>query len=282
MTTIINGKELGLAIRSKLGQEVNSLKEKGVHPGLAVVLVGENPASKIYVRNKQKACEKIGINSFEYKLATDSPQSSLESLIHQLNRDKNIHGILVQLPLPNHIDTQAIIEAINPAKDVDGFHPENMGKLLIGLPCLKPCTPLGILEMLDSIKYDLRGKQTVVIGRSTIVGKPLSLMLLEKHATVTICHSRTQKLPELVRQADLVVAAIGKPRFVQGDWIKKEAVVIDVGINRMEDGSLVGDVDFETAKEKAAAITPVPKGVGPMTIALLLKNTLQAARDQNL
>ncbi|MFH1873611.1 MAG: bifunctional methylenetetrahydrofolate dehydrogenase/methenyltetrahydrofolate cyclohydrolase FolD [Pseudomonadota bacterium] len=282
MTTIIDGKNLGLEIQNKLAREVASLKEKGINPGLAVILVGDNPASKIYVKNKQKACEKIGINSFEYKLATTSPQSSLEKLIHQLNQDKNIHGILIQLPLPSHIDTQAIIEAINPAKDVDGFHPENMGKLLIGLPCLKPCTPLGILEMLDSIKYDLRGKQAVVIGRSTIVGKPLALMLLEKHATVTICHSRTKNLPEVVRSADLVVAAIGRPKFVQGDWIKKEAVVIDVGINRLEDGTLVGDVDFEAACKNAAAITPVPKGVGPMTIALLLKNTLQAARDQNL
>lgn len=275
---LIDGKKLADKIKEDLSKEVSLLKTGGITPGLAVVMVGKNPASQVYVRNKKRACEKLGIESFEYKLENSAPEKELKKLIQKLNDTESVHGILVQLPLPSHINEQAIIEAIDPKKDVDGFHPINMGKLLIGLPCLRPCTPLGIIEILDSINYDLKGKNVVVIGRSRIVGKPVSVLLLERHATVTICHSRTRNLPEVVGLADLVVAAIGKPKFVKGEWIKKGAVVIDVGINRLDDGRIVGDVEFEKASKKARAITPVPGGVGPMTIAMLLKNTIKATK----
>ncbi|PIU58488.1 MAG: bifunctional methylenetetrahydrofolate dehydrogenase/methenyltetrahydrofolate cyclohydrolase FolD [Deltaproteobacteria bacterium CG07_land_8_20_14_0_80_38_7] len=274
---IINGKEIAANIRRALKKELLALKDKSIIPGIAVILVGENPASQIYVRNKNKACGEIGIASFEHKLSETTSQDELLSLIKKLNADNKVHGILVQLPLPSHIDEQTIINAISPSKDVDGFHPENIGRLLLGLKAFRPCTPLGIMELLSRINYDIKGKHAVVLGRSNIVGKPVALLLLEQHATVTICHSKTENLPEVVKSADILVAAIGKPNFVKGSWIKKGAVIIDVGINRLDDGKIVGDVDFDEAKKSAYAITPVPGGVGPMTIAMLLKNTVDAA-----
>lgn len=279
MSNIIDGKKLALNVREDLAKEVTSLKEKNIAPGIAVILVGENPASQIYVKNKRKACAKAGIESFAYDLPAETSQEKIENLIKELNADDKVHGILVQLPLPPHINEQVIIETINPQKDVDGFHPVNMGKLLIGLKGFRPGTPSGILALLDSINYDLKGKQAVILGRSRIVGKPTALMLLERHATVTICHSRTKNLEEVVKGADVLVAAIGSPHIVKGDWIKQGAVVIDVGINRLDNGSIVGDVDFEAASKKALAITPVPGGVGPMTIAMLLQNTVNAAKE---
>lgn len=281
---IIDGKKIAERIRGELKAE---LTKSGVKPGLAVVLVGENPASKVYVGNKKKACAEVGIESFDHQLAESTSESEILKLIKKLNADKKVHGILVQLPLPKHINEAVIICAIAPEKDVDGFHPVNMGKLLIGRgqspsPTCRggpqwspmPCTPLGIMELIDSTGVEIKGKQAVVVGRSNIVGKPVALMLLERHATVTICHSRTAELPQVVKSADILVAAIGKPRFIKGDWVKKGAVVIDVGINRLADGKMCGDVDFEPAKDVAGWITPVPGGVGPMTIAMLLKNTL--------
>ncbi|MBT3181875.1 MAG: bifunctional methylenetetrahydrofolate dehydrogenase/methenyltetrahydrofolate cyclohydrolase FolD [Deltaproteobacteria bacterium] len=278
MTNIIDGKKVALKIRDELALEVSKLRENGITPGLAVVLVGTNPASEVYVRMKKKACQKAGIESYSHELPSNIQQDKLLSLIDNLNNDPKVHGILVQLPLSKHLNESIVINHILPEKDVDGFHPISIGKLLLGEKCFRPCTPAGIMELIDSIGIDPKGKQAVVVGRSNIVGKPVSFMLLERHATLTICHSRTKDLPAEVKRADILIAAIGKANFIKGDWIKEGAVVIDVGMNRTSDGKLVGDVEFETAKDRAGAITPVPGGVGPMTIAMLLKNTVEAAK----
>ncbi len=276
---IIDGKALALKIREEIGREAATLLEQSaIKPGLAVVLVGDNEASKIYVRNKERACAKAGFHAEQHDLPASTSEADLLSLIDRLNKDRTIHGILVQLPLPDHLDEQRILQAIDPDKDVDGFHPVNQGRLLTGLPGPRPCTPFGLIRILESINYDLTGKDAVVLGRSNIVGKPAALLLLERHATVTLCHSRTQDLADKIRQADVLVAAVGRPKMVPGEWIKAGAVVLDVGINRLEDGTLCGDVDFESCAERAAYITPVPGGVGPMTIAMLLWNTLEAAK----
>ena len=276
---IIDGKALALRLREGIGQEVSVLeKNTGIKPGLAAVLVGEDPASAVYVRNKKIACEKAGIYPQEHLLPASTTQEALLDLIHQLNDDPKIHGILVQLPLPSHIESKAILQAVSPEKDADGFHPINVGRLVEGDPVFVPCTPKGIIHMIDSTGVDIAGKRAVVIGRSNIVGKPVAMLLLHRHATVTICHSRTKDLPSIVREADIVIAAIGKPFFVTSDMVKEGAVVIDVGINRLDNGKLAGDVDFEPVKERASWITPVPGGVGPMTIAMLLQNTLESAK----
>ena len=275
---IIDGKAIANQIKEDVAREVKNLAKHGVTPGLAVVKIGEDPASKVYVRRKRLTCDKLGIASFAHDLPSETTTKQLLHLLQELNVDPKVHGILVQLPLPKHIDESTIISAIDPAKDVDGFHPINAGKLLIGEKGLRPCTPSGIVKLIDSLNEEIRGKNAVVVGRSNIVGKPVALMLLERHATVTVCHSRTENIDNIVRGADIVVAAVGKARFVKGDWIKKGAIVIDVGINRYDDGTLVGDVDFNAALERASAITPVPGGVGPMTIAMLMDNTIKAAR----
>ncbi|MBI1912359.1 MAG: bifunctional methylenetetrahydrofolate dehydrogenase/methenyltetrahydrofolate cyclohydrolase FolD [Deltaproteobacteria bacterium] len=276
---IINGKEIAAQVREELRAEIKDLKEKhGLTPGLTVVLVGENPASKVYVRNKGKACEEVGIRSVQHTLSDTTTEEELLKLIEELNNDKDVHGILVQLPLPKHINEEKVLELISPKKDVDGFHPYNMGRLMVGNPLLQPCTPFGVMRLLESTGIDITGKDAVIIGRSNIVGKPQAMMLLRRNATVTICHSKTKDLVDKVKSADIVVAAIGRAQFVKGEWIKEGAVVIDVGINRNEEGKLVGDVDFEGASQKASYITPVPGGVGPMTIAMLLKNTVEAAK----
>mgnify|MGYP003589133160 CR=1 FL=1 len=274
---ILDGKKVSSEIRQRIKEEAVLLKARGVVPGLAVVLVGDNPASKVYVGQKEKGCLEAGFASFLHRLPSSTPQKELLGLIERLNRDGSVHGILVQLPLPPQIDPDTVLAAIRPEKDVDGFHPVNMGRLVAGLPCCQPCTPKGIMRLLKVTGIPLSGKEAVVIGRSNIVGKPVSLMLLAESATVTVCHSRTANLAEHARRADILVAAIGKPRFVTADMVKEGAVVIDVGINRLEEG-LVGDVDFGPAAEKASWITPVPGGVGPMTIAMLLENTLEQAR----
>ena len=263
-------------IRASIKEKVLLLKEKGIVPGLAVILVGDNPASKVYVGQKEKGCLEAGFASFLHRLPGTTSQEELLALIDKLNADKTVHGILVQLPLPRQIDPDTVLAAIRPEKDVDGFHPVNIGRLVAGLPASEPCTPKGILRLLKSTGIPLSGKEAVVIGRSNIVGKPVALMLLAESATVTICHSKTADLAEHARRADILVAAIGKPRFVTADMVKEGAVVIDVGINRLEEG-LVGDVDYEPVAEKASWITPVPGGVGPMTIAMLLENTLEQA-----
>ena len=279
MARIIDGKKIALAIRQELKKEVAELVAKQqVTPGLAVVLVGANPASQVYVRMKKRACEEVGVASFSHELSGETTEEALLALIDQLNQDSAVHGILVQLPLPKQISEQKIIEAISPAKDVDGFSPHSAGQLMIGGSGFWPCTPWGVMELLRFEGVDPSGKSAVVIGRSNIVGKPVAMMLLAAHATVTICHSRTPDLASVVRQGDIVIAAVGRPRMVQGDWIKEGATVIDVGTNRLEDGSLCGDVDFDAAKERAAAISPSPGGVGPMTIAMLVKNTVVGAK----
>jgi methylenetetrahydrofolate dehydrogenase (NADP+)/methenyltetrahydrofolate cyclohydrolase len=280
MAQIIDGKEVSQHIRKEVADEVLKLKEeRGITPGLAAVLVGDNPASQIYVRNKRKACEEAGIYSEEYRLAEETTEDELLSLIMKLNEDKRIHGILVQLPLPKQINETKILRAVSPLKDIDGFHPENVGFLVEGNPRFIPCTPHGIIKLLDYYKIEIQGKEAVVVGRSNIVGKPVSLLLLHRHATVTICHSRTRPLEEVTRRADILVAAMGRAKFITGNMVKEGVAVIDVGINRLDDGKLVGDVDFESVREKASYITPVPGGVGPMTIAMLLWNTLSSARD---
>jgi methylenetetrahydrofolate dehydrogenase (NADP+)/methenyltetrahydrofolate cyclohydrolase len=248
-------------------------------PGLGVVVVGEDPASHIYVKNKEKACKEVGIRSYEHLLPATVSERELLALVQQLNKDKRVHGILVQLPLPAHIRSEKILETVSPHKDVDGFHPMSQGMLLLGGDGFRPCTPLAIMKLLDSAGCDPKGKSAVVVGRSNIVGKPVALMLLERHATVTLCHSRTVSLRDEVGRADILVVAIGKAGLVRGDWIKPGAGVVDVGVNRLPSGKLTGDVEFETAKERAAWITPVPGGVGPMTICMLLYNTLKAAKD---
>jgi methylenetetrahydrofolate dehydrogenase (NADP+)/methenyltetrahydrofolate cyclohydrolase len=273
---IIDGKKTAAAIRQELKGQVTALTARhGRAPGLAVILVGGDPASQVYVRNKERACEDVGIFSKGFRLPQDIPQAQLEDTIMFLNSDPSIDGILLQLPLPKGLDSQRCLDLISPSKDVDGFHPVNMGRLALGLPCLRSCTPAGIMTLMERHGIDVAGKKAVVIGRSNIVGKPLALMLLQKNATVTICHSRTKNIAEEVRSADIVLAALGIPKFVTRDMVKPGAVVIDVGINRTELG-LVGDCDFEGLKDVASAMTPVPGGVGPMTIAQLLVNTLEA------
>ena len=276
-TIIIKGKEIAEKILNDLAEEVKTLPSA---PCLAVILVGENPASMIYVRNKIKKCADTGIESKLFALPADISENDLEDLVLNLSADANYHGILVQLPLPAHIDEQKIIAAISPQKDVDGFTPVNIGKLALRQDCLMPCTPLGCITLLKTVREDLAGLNAVVIGRSNIVGRPLAQMLLNQNCTVTICHSHTQNLPDICRCADILVAACGKPCMVKGDWIKDGAIVLDVGISYLEDKTICGDVMFDEALGRAAAITPVPKGVGPMTIAMLLKNTVKAYRKQ--
>ena len=279
---IIDGKARAARLTDDVGAAVAARVAVGrTQPGLAVVLVGENPASQVYVRNKRRTTEAAGMRSFAYDLPGATPEADLLALIDTLNADPAVHGILVQLPLPKHIDEERVTERIDPGKDVDGFHPYNIGRLVLKRPTLRPCTPYGCMTLLAGTGEDLVGKHAVVIGQSNIVGRPMALELLMARCTVTICHSATRDLPGLVRQADIVVAGVGRPRFVQGDWIKPGAIVIDVGINRGADGKLVGDVDFDAVKERASWITPVPGGVGPMTIATLLANTLRAAELQD-
>jgi methylenetetrahydrofolate dehydrogenase (NADP+)/methenyltetrahydrofolate cyclohydrolase len=280
MAVIIDGKAVAKEVQKQIKDEVEGLERRwGLAPGLAVVLVGDDPASHIYVRNKEKACKEVGIKSFEHLLPATIPERDLLALVQQLNKDKRIHGILVQLPLPAHIRAEKILEAISPHKDIDGFHPVNQGLLALGADGFKPCTPMGIMKLLESVNCDPKGKNAVVVGRSNIVGKPVALMLLGRHATVTICHSRTANLRDEVGRGDILIVAIGRAGLVRGDWVKPGAVVIDVGVNRSPSGKLCGDVEFDTAKERASAISPVPGGVGPMTICMLLYNTLKAAKD---
>ena len=281
MAEIINGKLVSSEIRSKIAKEVATFKlETGVTPGLAVVIVGSNPASLVYVRNKAKACAEVGINSIEIALPEDVSEKELLERIAQLNDDPTVHGILVQLPLPTHINQDLVIESISPKKDVDAFHPENVGRILIGNYSFLPCTPAGVIDLLDYYNISVSGKKCVVLGRSNIVGKPMAHLLLERNGTVTVCHSRTQNLEDEIRSADILVVAIGRAEFVKGHMIKPGAVVIDVGINRGEDGKLHGDVEYAGAFDVASYITPVPGGVGPMTITTLLKNTLLSARKE--
>jgi len=278
MAHLIDGKAIAAKIRSEITAEVTDLRAKGIVPGLAVVLVGDDPASAVYVRMKEKACQDVGIFSDEYKLPVDTSEQELLRLIDKLNCDLRIHGILVQLPLPGQINTEKVLEAISPHKDVDGFHPYNVGRLMVGKPLFQPCTPYGVMVMLKETGVDLAGKEVVIVGRSNIVGKPVAAMCLAQHATVTICHSRTRDLAAKVGQADVLIAAVGQPEMIKGAWIKKGAVVIDVGVNRVGEKKLVGDVEFAAASERASAITPVPGGVGPMTITMLLYNTVESAK----
>lgn len=281
MAQIIDGKAVSAAVKQEVADEAAKLRdEKGLKVGLAVVIVGNDSASRVYVNNKKKACEAVGFQSFEYALDENTTQEQLLDLVNVLNRDDRVNGILVQLPLPKHIDEKAIINAISPEKDVDAFHPENVGKIMIGEYSFLPCTPAGVMRLIESTGVDISGKKCVVVGRSNIVGKPQAMLLLQKNGTVTICHSRTQNLKEECKAADILVVAIGKAKFITGDMIKEGAVVIDVGMDRDENGKLCGDVDFESAEKVAGYITPVPGGVGPMTIAMLMKNTLTAAKQQ--
>ena len=282
MAKLISGKAVSAALRTQIREETAALRENhGIHPGLAVVLVGNDPASQIYVRNKQKACEEVGFRAFEYRLNENSTQEQLLDLIRVLNKDNKVHGILVQLPLPKHIDEQTVILTIAPEKDVDAFHPMNVGRIMIGNYEFLPCTPAGVMELIDSTGVDLNGANCVVVGRSNIVGKPMAMLLLHRNATVTICHSRTRNLAEICAGADILVSAVGKPHFIRADMVKDGAVVIDVGMNHDENGKLCGDVEFAEVEPKAGYITPVPGGVGPMTITMLLKNTLHAAKLMN-
>ena len=274
---LIDGNALSRQLREEIAQRAAALTQRGITPGLAVILVGENPASQVYVRNKVKACQDSGLHSVLEKYDASMSEHELLARVEALNQDPSIHGILVQLPLPAHIDAQKVIEAISPAKDVDGFHVASAGALMTGTPGFWPCTPYGCMKMLESIAYDLRGKHAVVIGRSNIVGKPMALMLLQKNATVTICHSATPDLKAMTLQADVIVAAVGKRNVLTADMVKPSAVVLDVGMNRTPEGKLCGDVDFEGVRQVASHITPVPGGVGPMTITMLLVNTLEAA-----
>jgi methylenetetrahydrofolate dehydrogenase (NADP+)/methenyltetrahydrofolate cyclohydrolase len=274
--SLIDGKALAAQIRSDLAGRVLELKGTGLVPGLAVVIVGDDAASRLYVNMKKRACDELGIYSREHALPASATQDELLDIVHSLNEDPSIHGILVQLPLPKHLDEQAVIEAIRPEKDVDGLHPQNLGALVAGRDGFVPCTPAGIIKLIKSTGTEIQGKECVMVGRSNIVGKPTALLLLREHGTVTICHSRTVDLPARCRQADILVAAVGKPALIKGDMVKPGAVVIDVGTNRV-DGKLVGDVEFGAAREVAGHITPVPGGVGPMTIAMLMENTVRAA-----
>lgn len=281
MAKIIDGKAVSASVRADLCEKTKKFKEEnGYVPGLAVVIVGDDPASKIYVRNKKKACEEIGYNSFEYALSAETTEEELLLLIDKLNADKNVHGILVQSPVPKHIDEKKVQLRILPQKDVDAFHPVNVGKIMIGDYDFVPCTPAGITELLDFYGIETCGKECVVIGRSDIVGKPMAMLMLHKNSTVTICHSRTKNLSEVTKKADIVIAAVGKADFLYGDMIKDGAVVIDVGMNRNAEGKLCGDANFDSCEKKASYITPVPGGVGPMTITMLMKNTLKAAEIQ--
>jgi len=275
---IIDGKQIAARVRAEVATEVADLTRAGTVPGLTVVRVGDDPASAIYVRGKRKACEEVGMRSVEHHLPATASQAELMALVAQLNASPEVHGILVQLPLPKHLDEGAVLDAIDPQKDADGFHPANVGALWLGRPAPRPCTPAGVMRLLDEAQVDPKGKRALVIGRSHIVGKPMAAMLLERHATVTIAHSRTADLASEVGRADILVAAIGKAEMVRGAWVKEGAVVIDVGMNRRADGKLCGDVEYAEASKRASAITPVPGGVGPMTIAMLLVNTVELAR----
>lgn len=281
MAEIINGKEIAAAVRQDAAAEVKALGEKEIRPGLAVVIVGDDPASRIYVNNKKKACQEIGVYSEEYALPATTTQEELLHLIQELNGKKEINGILVQSPLPQGLDEKAVVENIDPQKDVDAFHAVNVGKIMIGDFQFLPCTPAGVIELLDRSGVSIEGKRCVVVGRSNIVGKPMAMLLLHRNGTVTMCHSRTKDLAEICRQADILVAAVGKPKFITKDMVKPGAAVIDVGMDRDENGKLCGDVDFDAVKEIAGYITPVPGGVGPMTIAMLMKNVVCAAKIQN-
>lgn len=281
MPTIIDGKAVAAKVKDEVAKDAAILKEKGIIPSLAVIIAGNDSASRVYVNNKKKDCGEVGINSIEYALSENCTMQELLLLIEELNNRKDINGILVQLPLPKQLDERAILSAININKDVDAFHPVNVGKIMIGEFDFLPCTPAGIMEMLDYYNIDVKGKHCVVIGRSNIVGKPMAMLLLHRHGTVTICHSRTNNLAEICKSADIIVAAVGKRAFVTADMVKDNAVIIDVGTNRNDLGKLCGDVDFEAVKDKASFITPVPGGVGPMTRAMLLKNTIKAAKLQN-
>lgn len=281
MANIISGKEVSAFLNQKTADEVKCLNEKGVCVSLAVIIVGDDPASKVYVNNKKKACEKLGIVSLEYALPENTSQDELLKLIDELNNRKDVNGILCQLPLPKHLDEELLINAISPEKDVDCFHPVNVGRLYTGTGKLKPCTPAGVMTMLEYYNIEIQGKNCVVIGRSNIVGKPMAALLTAKNGTVTICHSKTVNLKEYTKTADILVAAVGKPKFVTKDMVKESAVVIDVGIHRMENGKLCGDVDFDEVEPVAGYISPVPGGVGPMTIAELMENTVTAAKIQN-
>ena len=281
MAEIISGKIVSEQVKNRVKAEAEKLKEQGVNIGLAVVIVGNDPASRVYVNSKKKACQYVGFNSYEYALDENITQQELLDLVEVLNNDRKVNGILVQLPLPKHIDENAIINAISPEKDVDAFHPFNVGKIMIGDFAFLPCTPAGVMELIDSTGVEIAGKSCVVIGRSNIVGKPMAMLLLHRSGTVTICHSKTQNLKEICKNADILVASVGKPNFVTADMVKEGAVVIDVGINRLENGKLCGDVKFDEVSEKAGWITPVPGGVGPMTIAMLMQNTLTAGKLQN-
>lgn len=277
MAKILDGKAVSARIKEELKQEVESLKNKGIVPGLAVIIVGDDPASRVYVNSKKKACAEIGIYSEEYALPADTKEEELLALIEKLNNKDDISGILCQLPLPKGLDEKKVINAISPEKDVDAFHPVNVGKIMIGDYDFLPCTPAGVMELIKESGIDVAGKECVVVGRSNIVGKPQAMLLLHQNGTVTICHSKTKDLKEACLRADILVAAVGVPELIKGDMVKEGAVVIDVGMNRLENKKLVGDVEFSTASEKATAITPVPGGVGPMTIAMLMKNTVRAA-----
>lgn len=278
---IIDGKAVSKAVRERVAAETAELKKQGITPGLAVIIVGEDPASQVYVRNKEKACEEVGFYSEKFALPESTTQEELNALVKELNTRDDIHGILCQLPLPKHLNDKEVIDLIDPSKDVDAFHPVNVGAIMIGDYSFLPCTPAGVMELIHSTGVDICGKKAVVIGRSNIVGKPMAMLLLHENATVEITHSKTQNLAEITRGADILVAAIGRAKFVTADMVKDGAVVIDVGMNRDENGKLCGDVDFENVKDKCSFITPVPGGVGPMTISMLMQNTLTAAKIKN-
>ncbi len=282
MAKLIDGKAIAAEIRAEIAAETSEFKKRnGYAPGLAVIIVGEDPASRVYVRNKHRACTEVGFESFGYELPADTDEATLLALIDELNHDERVHGILVQLPLPAHLDEEKVLLAISPEKDVDAFHPYNVGRIMIGNYDFLPCTPAGVMALLERSGVEISGKECVVVGRSNIVGKPQALLLLEKNGTVTVCHSRTRELAAVCRRADILVCAIGKPEFFTAEYVKEGAVVIDVGMNRrLSDGKLCGDVDFAAVEPVAGAITPVPGGVGPMTITMLLKNTFTAARKQ--
>ena len=281
MAIIIDGKELAKKTRQNLKIECDELKNKGINPKLAVIMVGDNPASKVYVRNKSKACQEVGVEYEEYLLDSNITQKNLIDLIKKLNNDKNINGILLQSPIPKHLDINEAFRTIDYNKDVDGFHPMNVGKLTLGQDTFVSCTPYGVMRMFEEYNIDLCGKNVVILGRSNIVGKPLTQCCLNKSATITVCHSKTQNTKKITKEADIVISAIGKAKFITEDMIKEGAIVIDVGINRDENGKIVGDVDFENVKQKASYITPVPGGVGPMTVAMLINNVIKAAKNQN-
>ena len=281
MSIIIDGKKLAQKTRENLKIECEELKEKGINPKLAVIMVGDDEATNVYIRNKSKACKEVGVEYEEFLLKSDINQEELIDIINKLNQDKNINGILLQSPIPKHLDINEAFRTIDYNKDVDGFHPMNVGKLALGQDTFVSCTPFGVMRMFEEYNIDLCGKNVVILGRSNIVGKPLTQCCLNKNATVTVCHSKTQNTKKITKEADILISAIGKPKFITSDMVKENAVVIDVGINRLDNGKIVGDVDFENVKEKASYITPVPGGVGPMTIAMLLNNVIKAAKRQN-